>query len=154
MYPDWAPAVAGFLVLWLGILSFFIWRQRNFLNELFPRSGERDIRKKFEEILRIAEGSEESVKKLEGKLADLDNRTLRHIQRVELLRYNPYDDTGGNISFSLALLDGQGNGYILTSLHARAGTRVFAKQVAGGKGQKYELSKEEQETVERALKKT
>lgn len=155
MYPDWVgPAAAGFLVLWLGTLSFLIWKQSSFLKALFPKSGERDIRKKFEEILDIIGKSEQETKKLEERLLQIDASSLRHLQRVELLRYNPYDDTGGNISFSLALLDALGNGFVLTSLHARAGTRFFAKPVVLGKGQKYELSKEEQEVIEKALKKT
>lgn len=49
-----------------------------------------------------------------------------------LVRYNPFENTGGNQSFALALLDAVGDGWILSSLHARAGTRVYAKAIKGG----------------------
>ena len=45
---------------------------------------------------------------------------------------NPFEDTGGNQSFALAMLDADGNGWVLSSLHARSGTRVYAKAIRGG----------------------
>lgn len=156
MYPDWVgpvPYGAGFLAIfiWLGILSFFVWRQGNFLKSLFPKSGERDIRKKFEEVLKSIEVFDKDLNKIRSKLADLENDGLLHIQKVELLRYNPYEDTGGNISFSVSFLDNKGTGIVVTSLHARSGTRIFAKPVIEGKAVKYELSREEEEVIKRAM---
>lgn len=134
MYPDWVDLVAlGLLTLWLGILSFVIWQQGNFLKLLFPRSGEGDIRKKLDEIARIVD------------------KNNKHIQRVYLSRYNPYDETGGDQSFSVALLDNEGTGIVVTSLHARSGTRVFAKPVIKGKSSKYQLSEEEELVIKKAL---
>ena len=51
----------------------------------------------------------------------------RSFQRIGLVRFNPFEDTGGNQSFALALLDGRGDGFVVSSLHARTGTRVYAK---------------------------
>lgn len=153
MYPDWmGPAVVGFLVIWLGILTYFVWQQRNFLQSLFPKSGERDIRIKFEEVLKSVAEFKKDIGKIEDRQTDLEMGGLAHIQRVELLRYNPYEDTGGDQSFSIALLDKKGSGFVLTSLHARAGTRVFAKPINQGKGSKYQLSEEEKGVVQKALK--
>jgi hypothetical protein len=70
---------------------------------------------------------------------------------VELLRYNPYEDTGGDQSFSLALLDNDGNGVVVTSLHSRSGTRVFSKPVILGKASQFQFSKEEDEVIKKAL---
>ena len=53
-------------------------------------------------------------------------------QRIGLVRFNPFEDTGGNQSFALALLDQAGDGFVVSSLHARAGTRVYGKAVAKG----------------------
>lgn len=154
MYPEWVgPAAAGLLALWLVVLSFLVWKQGNFLKSLFPKSGERDIRKKFEEVLKLVAESKEESRELEEKISKLSDQGLKHIQRVQLLRYNPYDDTGGNISFSLALLDEQGNGFVLTSLHSRADTRIFAKPIILGKEGKYQLSEEEEEVIRKAMSK-
>ncbi|MEP7379552.1 MAG: DUF4446 family protein, partial [Chloroflexota bacterium] len=55
------------------------------------------------------------------------------IQRVGVVRYNPFEDTGSNQSFVLAMLDARGDGFVLSSLHSRQATRMFLKQVSGGK---------------------
>ncbi|MEK7616684.1 MAG: DUF4446 family protein [Patescibacteria group bacterium] len=155
MYSDWpvfAQLAVAVIFIWLGILSFMIWKQQNFLRALFPKSGERDIRIKFEEVVKLVNEFKGDLKGLEEKLLQLDKQGVNHIQKVSLLRYNPYDDTGGNISFSLALLNEGGSGIVVTSLHARNGTRIFAKPVIEGKGQKYQFSKEEKAVLEKALK--
>ncbi len=152
MYSDWVgPAIAGLLVLWLGVLTYFIWKQGNFLKSLFPKSGERDIRKKFEEVLKVIDGFDKKLGETKIELSDLRKEGFSHISHFWLLRYNPYEDTGGDQSFSAALLDREGNGFVLTSLHARSATRVFAKGIEKGKALKYQLSKEEEEVVRKAM---
>lgn len=142
MYPDWLGwALSLTALIWLGILSYRQSRQEKFLKSFFPKSGERDIRKKFDELLL-----------LEGKLFDLTKESLSSVKKVALIRYNPYEDTGGDQSFSAALLKGDGSGIILTSLHSRSGTRVYAKPVIKGKADNFQFSREEEEAVEKALK--
>ncbi len=68
------------------------------------------------------------------------------IRNVGLVRFNPFEDTGGNQSFALALLDADGDGIVLSSLHARSGTRVYAKAVVGGRSDAA-LSDEEGEAI-------
>jgi Na+-transporting methylmalonyl-CoA/oxaloacetate decarboxylase gamma subunit len=70
--------------------------------------------------------------------------------RVGLVRFNPFEDTGGNQSFALALLDGRGDGFVVSSLHARAVTRIYAKAIAGGASEAA-LSSEEAEALRQAL---
>ena len=72
--------------------------------------------------------------------------------RIGLVRFNPFEDTGGNQSFALALLDGRGDGFVVSSLHARAGTRVYAKSISRGTSEAA-LSNEEAEAVKQALAK-
>ena len=152
MYPDWVgPALVGFLVIWLGVLSFSVWKQNGFLKSLFPKSGERDIRKKFEEVSKEILNFRQQLDKLKSNLSSVEQLGLKHIQRVELLRYNPYEDSGGDQSFTLALLDNEGNGFVLTSLHARSQTRAFAKSVLKGKSDKHRFSSEEELVIKKAM---
>jgi hypothetical protein len=72
--------------------------------------------------------------------------------RVGLVRFNPFEDTGGNQSFALALLDGKGDGFVVSSLHSRTGTRIYAKAIAAG-GSETALSEEESSAVRQALAK-
>lgn len=150
MYSVWDWLLVAVFV-WLGILTFLVWQQRKFLTSLFPKSGERDIRKKFEELIQELGGFEKDLKTFQGKLSFFEDQSLKHIQRVELLRFNPYQETGGDQSFSACFLDEHGNGFVMTSLHARSATRVFAKPVKAGKGIKYQLSKEEEAVVRKAM---
>lgn len=154
MYPDWVvPAALGISLLWLGIVSFLIWKQSKFLIALFPKSGERDIRKKFKETVEAVGDFQDRLIDLDNKIEEINIRGLQHIQRAELLRFNPYGDTGGDISFTVCFLDNQGSGVVITSLHSRNGTRVFGKEVISGKSSKHELSKEEELVINKAMEK-
>ncbi len=73
----------------------------------------------------------------------------RAFQRLGLVRYNPFEETGGNQSFVLALLDANDDGFILTSLHTRSGTRVYARALSAGRSESA-LSGEETEALELA----
>jgi hypothetical protein len=89
---------------------------------------------------------------LEGiaaRTAILEAAQRRSFQRVGLVRYNPFEETGGNQSFALALLDAAGDGWILSSLHARSGTRVYAKTIKAGRSE-VGLSAEEIEALAQA----
>ena len=72
------------------------------------------------------------------------------MQKVGLVRYNPFEETGGNQSFALAMLDADGDGWVLSSLHARSGTRVYAKAVSAGRSD-VALSDEETAALRQAL---
>ncbi len=70
---------------------------------------------------------------LAARMAVLEGAQRRSFQRVGLVRYNPFEETGGNQSFALALLDAGGDGWVLSSLHARSGTRVYVKAIKSGR---------------------
>jgi hypothetical protein len=72
-------------------------------------------------------------------------------QKISVVRFNPFGDTGGDQSFSLAVLDAHDSGYVLTSIHGRQGTRVYVKPVDFAKS-KYSLSTEEQQALSQAIK--
>jgi hypothetical protein len=87
---------------------------------------------------------------LAARSAVLEAAQRGALQRVGLIRFNPFEDTGGNQSFALALLDGEGNGLVISSLHARTGTRVYGKAVSGGRSDA-PLSDEEEQALRQAL---
>jgi hypothetical protein len=74
-------------------------------------------------------------------------------QKISIVRFNPFGDTGGDQSFCLAVLDTYNSGYVLTSIHGRQGTRVYVKPVDYGKS-KYNLSEEEKTAISQAAKRT
>jgi hypothetical protein len=89
------------------------------------------------------------VERLIVRTGRLESVAPRAFQRVGLVRFNPFEDTGGNQSFALALLDAEGNGWVLSSLHARSGTRVYAKAIREGRSEGA-LSEEEAAAIKQA----
>jgi hypothetical protein len=88
-------------------------------------------------------GRVEEVDQLAQHLEKAAQYTLHH---VGMLRFNPFHDTGGDQSFAIALADGHGNGVILSSLHARDVTRVYAKPLLNW-GSTYSLTDEEKQAI-------
>jgi hypothetical protein len=115
-------------------------------------------RVRLDETLRgILQGQSEQVQRLERAIRALhatDKKQQTQIEgsvrNVALLRYDAFEDVGGRLSFSCALLDDQGNGVVLTSINGRQETRVYAKPVNLGTSS-HNLSLEEEESIRRAL---
>jgi len=89
------------------------------------------------------------VDDLGTRTAVLESAGRKAFSRVGLVRYNPFEETGGNQSFALALLDADADGWVLSSLHARSGTRVYAKAIARGRSDAA-LSDEESAAIRQA----
>jgi hypothetical protein len=90
---------------------------------------------------------------LDAHAAELDAQALRSVQGVGLVRFNTFEDTGGNQSFALALIDPAGDGVVVNSLHARNQTRLYAKAIRAGAAEGA-LSGEEAEALEVAVART
>jgi hypothetical protein len=83
----------------------------------------------------------------------LEQRTRGSLQHIGLVRFNPFADTGSDQSFAIALLDDRRDGIVISSLHGRANTRVFAKPVENG-ASRHQLSDEESEAIRIAVEGT
>ena len=86
---------------------------------------------------------------IEEALHGLQEVQKSSIQKIGLVRYNPFADDGGNLSFSLAILDGNGTGIVVTSMHGREANRIYAKSISNGKSE-YKLTAEEQQAIEQS----
>lgn len=85
--------------------------------------------------------------------AFLEERSRGSLQHIGMVRFNPFDDTGSDQSFAIALLDDRRDGVVLSSLHGRANTRLFAKPVENGES-KHALSNEEAQAIKIAVEGT
>jgi Protein of unknown function (DUF4446) len=93
------------------------------------------------------------MNEMEAMHAVIEQRTRRSLQHIGLVRFNPFDDTGSDQSFAIALLDDQRDGIVISSLHGRANTRLFAKPVAAG-ASPHNLSDEESQAIKIAVEGT
>ena len=75
----------------------------------------------------------------------------RCLSNVGMVRFNAFDDVGGEQSFAVVLLDSERNGVALSSVYGRQDSRVYAKAICKGQGER-PLSTEEQQALAKALK--
>ena len=112
----------------------------------------------MDEALRaVLEGQAAQIKRLEHAVRVLNGTDKRQqvliegsVRHISLLRYDAFEDVGGRLSFSCAMLDEHGSGVVLTSINGRQETRVYAKPIADGTST-YNLSVEESEAIRQAL---
>jgi hypothetical protein len=90
------------------------------------------------------------MEELSALYETLETRSRGSLQHVGMVRFNPFEDTGSDQSFAIALLDDRRDGIVLSSLHGRGQTRVFAKPVEGGTSS-HQLSDEEAQAIRVAV---
>lgn len=113
------------------------------------RRPSHNLEMKLQEYYDTSKSIEEKYTKLLDMVTDLDKTMKSNVQKVGLIRYNPFDEMGGNLCFALALLDGNDNGVVLNGIHSRTGSFTYAKPIEMGVSV-YMLSDEELQAVEMA----
>jgi hypothetical protein len=93
---------------------------------------------------------EKAARTLHGTDRQQQHQLEGGVRRVSLVRYDAFEDVGGRLSFSCALLNDHGTGIVLTSINGRQDTRVYAKAVTSGTST-YNLSVEEEEAIRHAM---
>lgn len=140
------------LFVLVSVLSYFVYRMYFLVNKLTSGNKAEDIKKILLKILDQQDISTKQAKVIEGRVKELEEDSKYHSQKVGLIRFNPFNELGGEYSFSLAVLNAKESGIILTSLHARDRTRVYIKEIVNGKS-KFDLSAEEKKAIKIAVKK-
>ena len=144
-----ALAIAG-QALWLVMLQRSAAQLRGRLRRILSEDGTAGL----DEVLAgQAKRTDELASRVDGTEAlarELASSTRLALRKIGVVRFNPFQDSGGDQSFAIALLDQSGTGLIISSLHGRAETRLFAKQVTEGRS-KHALSDEEQQAIRAAL---
>ena len=105
----------------------------------------------------VLDGQARKIDRLEQAVRTLNKTDKRQqrlidgsVRHVALIRYDAFEDVGGRLSFSCAMLDEHGSGVVLTSINGRQETRVYAKPIAEGRSG-YNLSSEEEDAIRQAL---
>ena len=148
----WAALLALFLVLaiWVITLQLRMNRLIRHYNRVLSDSESGTLGDTLQRYI-------ERLDDVSGEVADLaqicqavDTNVRRAIQRIGVVRFNPFADTGSDQSFAVALLDHNGSGIVFSSLFSRTSTRIFAKPVVDGKST-HVLTDEEQEAIDQAM---
>lgn len=96
-------------------------------------------------------GQQAQLDDIQAKQSEQAQTLARCLKHVGIVRFNAFDDVGGEQSFAVALLDADRNGLAFSSLYGRQDSRVYAKAVLNGQGER-PLSDEEQQALMKALK--
>lgn len=140
-------------LIWLALLTYLIWRMVSHYNNLTKGVTEQTLSEILEHLLKQVEKVEQETHELKKKYVTIEKDGTGHVQKIGLLRFNPFKDTGGDQSFILSLVDGQNSGVVISSLYSRSGTRWYAKKINMGKGADHELSEEEKKALKVAVEK-
>lgn len=143
------------VILLIGAVGFTYWQ----LWQLQQKYGQFLKGAEAKQIEGLVKSYSANVSDAQNKLEELATFCARlhknqkfALSHFSLIRFNPFGDTGGDQSFAIALLDRNHDGIVLTGVHARSTTRMYAKEVTNGKS-KSNLSEEEQQALNTALKK-
>lgn len=135
------------IFVWLVALSFFFARILSHYNRITKGVSSKSLKTILEELLAETQINKKDIDYLKQYSLKLEKDGQLHIQKVGLLRFNPFKDTGGDQSFILSLVDNNNTGVIISALYSRSGTRWYAKKVHKGKGVEYDLSEEEKRAL-------
>ena len=139
------------LIVAVAMIHLRLSKVRQNYQRLLRDAQGQSLEKALEAYMSRVEGTGRRIEDLSrdfGRLAEVVRSSVQH---VGLVRFNPFTDTGSDQSFSIALLDDFDSGVVITSLHNRASTRVYAKPIQKGQPV-YPLSNEEKEAFETARK--
>ena len=125
----------------------------NFFKKLFVRTQQKKEPKNFKEVLDCLKNLEVNCEKFSEELESLKKEQKFSIQKIGIVRFNPFSEVGGDQSFSIALLDGNNDGIVITSLYSREENRIYGKKIKQGASE-YSLSEEEKTAIKNAINKT
>lgn len=110
------------------------------------------------DILDCLTGQQEALERQDKQISDVLTRQFeqaetlaRCLKNIGIVRFNAFNDVGGEQSFAVVLLDSDRNGVAVSSIYGRQDSRVYAKAILKGQGE-HPLSDEEQKALEMALK--
>jgi len=143
---DLLPIILISQFLWLGVLSFVFYKLLNHYKKLKGKGGDGDLISILEKILKAEEGNRSVLARHTKELKEHAQLAEGYVQKLGLVRFNPFSEIGGDQSFVVCLLDNKHTGFILTGLHTRDRTRIYVKPIREGES-KIELSKEEKKAL-------
>jgi hypothetical protein len=138
------------IIVWLLTISILLSRTISHYNKLGQGLKDKNFKSIMETLLDDMKIAKKDIDNLKLYCGKIERDGLLHIQKIGLVRFNPFKDTGGDQSFILSLIDGNDTGVIISGLYARTGTRWYAKKIVKGKSVEHELSDEEKKVLSEA----
>ena len=141
----------GFIGIILCLLAFFIIRTNQKLGKFMRGKDAKSLEVLLNEIVKELHDQRKEQEDIKAHLGHVEKRLRKSIQGVDLVRFNPFTDSGSNQSFAISFLNEHGDGVVLSSLYARDRMSIFAKKIKN-LGSEHELSDEEKLVITNAGK--
>ncbi len=119
-----------------------------FMFQIFKKEKEKP--KDLKEVLDCLKKVSEKQEEISSEMEKMKKEAQKSLDRVGVVRFNPFKEIGSDQSFSIAVLDGRKDGFVLTSHYGRDSNRVYAKPIKQGES-KYPLSQEEKKAIAKAI---
>ena len=139
------------LLAFIVLLGKVIGLNRRYKKFMLKLGEGKDLQEDLENYMYRVERVEKQNADILNQINGLDKDLETCIQKVGILRYSAFQDTGSDLSFTLALLDEHDNGVVFNGIYSREMSNIYAKPIENGKSN-YTLSEEEKEAIERAIK--
>jgi len=139
------------------LISFFLFfyylKMNRAIDALLEKGKIKDLREVLFSQIEKTKDMEASIGQALERIKSLEDISKVAFQKIGVVRFNPFNEMGGNQSFVIALLDKENSGFVISSLFIKEGNRMYAKSVVKGKSD-YTLSAEEKEAIARAINPT
>lgn len=140
-------------LFFLSLISFLKSAKLKRRIDNFMRTENADnIENMLSEYKAVAENVDKHFEELKEDISSLKNQITPCIQKTAVVRFNPFEDVGGDLSFAAAFLDKNDDGVVISSIYSRECSYSYAKEIQKGDSTKYKLSQEEKQAIENAKK--
>ena len=132
---------------WLVVLTGILFKTKAHYNNLISKTRKNNIDEILDELLNRDKQTKQELEIIKKELKIEMEKSLLHFQKVGLIRFNPFERSGGDKSFVISLLNYENSGIVINFIHTRDGLRVYSKKIKNGKGEEFELSEEEKKAI-------
>ncbi len=144
-FVGWMMIVLISLVIVETIVLLFI--HKRYISFMKKLGNGSDLNEMLKSYLKEVESIKKDNSEIKGYYTKLDSDIASCIQKVGLVRYNAFKDVGSDLSFAIALLDGNNNGVVFNGIYGSEYSNIYAKPIKN-KESNYQLSQEEEYAIE------
>lgn len=141
----------GVLAVWLIVVTVILIKVRSHYYNLISTTRKEKLDDILDSLIVGEKMLKTEVDGVKKRLEDEIKKSSLHLQKVGLVRFNPFGTVGGEQSFVAAFVDSENSGIVFNFIHTKEGLRVYTKRVKKGVGVEYELSKEESNAIEKSI---
>lgn len=143
--------MVGILTIGFIAILYSNIKLKNKYNKFMKKIGNgKNIEEDLENYMYRVERVERQNAEIISYCKNLDDEVAKCIQKVGMVRYSAFKDTGSDLSFAVAMLDENNDGVVFNGIYSREMSNIYAKPVKNG-GSEYTLSEEEKEAIRRAI---